>query len=223
MSKKYLFLFFLILISFLPASSQLSKPFTIQKLGKQYGLTDNYISDIVQDKRGIFWLAGLNGLVRFDGQSTEHFTLPFYKNKILGSNILSTLFFENDSILWITNSQGVCRFNVYRYLFDPIPIEKDYPSQTLNFSVIKRDQTGRIWLSAREVGLMNYDEKANVIRKTNLPGLASLTRVRNYYRVGDEYFLFCTGKGFTVYNVLKQKVEMPNSVADLNYLASEAY
>ncbi len=223
MSKKYLFLFFLILISFLPASSQESKPFTIQKLGKQYGLTDNYISDIVQDKRGIFWLAGLNGLVRFDGQSTEHFTLPFYKNKILGSNILSTLFLENDSILWITNSQGVCRFNVYRYLFEPIPIEKDYPSQTLNFSVIKRDQTERIWLSAREVGLMNYDEKANVIRKTNLPGLAGLTRVRNYYRVGDEYFLFCTGKGFTVYNVLKQKVEMPNSVADLNYLGSEAY
>ncbi|MBL7930330.1 MAG: hypothetical protein JNL60_00425, partial [Bacteroidia bacterium] len=200
---------FVFFVNQVPAFGQEPKNQSIKKLGREYGINDNYVSDIVQDKRGVYWASGLNGLIMFDGKRTKRFKLPFYKDKILQSNILSTLFFENDSTLWISNTLGVCRFNVYRHTFSSIPINKEYPSQTINFSVIVKGKNGQVWLSTRELGLMVYDPKTGSIQKPELTLLADLARVREILFLKSGKILFCHYKGLLLYDpVLKKDVPL---------------
>lgn len=203
--------------------AQETKQLGIKKLGKEHGINDTYVSDIVQDKRGVYWASGLNGLIMFDGKKAKRFKLPFYQNKILASNILSTLFFENDSTLWISNTQGVCRFNVYRHRFSPIPIQKDYASQTLNFSVIRKDTTGQIWLSTRELGLLVYDRSSGTIQKPKDSLVAELTRVRDIVKLKSGRLLFCYSKGLFLYDPKSKSSKPLSTEPDLAELADTAF
>lgn len=199
--------------------AQEQKTMDIKKIGKEHGINDNYVSDIVQDNRGVYWASGLNGLIMFDGKGTQRFKLPFYKDKILQSNILSTLFFENDSTLWISNTQGVCRFNIYRHQFRPIPIKKDYTSQTLNFSVIIRDSEGQIWLSTRELGIMVYNPARDSIVRPESTIIRDLARVRNIVRLKSGKMVFCHYKGLLLYDPKTKETTAAETDKELRILS----
>ena len=51
---KYFFITFYLFLCIAEISSQ---PYTIKKLGLEKGLSNNYINDIVEDKKGYLWFA----------------------------------------------------------------------------------------------------------------------------------------------------------------------
>ena len=69
---KYFFITFYLFLCIAEISSQ---PYTIKKLGLEKGLSNNYINDIVEDKKGYLWFATEEGLNKLEG---NHFT-SFYK------------------------------------------------------------------------------------------------------------------------------------------------
>jgi len=57
----------ILLVLLLFTTSSTAQPYILQHLSIGDGLSNNYVQDIAQDKRGCIWIATVLGLNRFDG------------------------------------------------------------------------------------------------------------------------------------------------------------
>ena len=75
------------------------------------GLSQGYVTAILQDRRGFMWFATRDGLNRYDGN-----TFVVYKNNpkdptSLSSNFIQALMEDVHGDLWIATNTGVNRFD----------------------------------------------------------------------------------------------------------------
>ena len=75
------------------------------------GLSQGYVVDILQDRRGFMWFATRDGLNRYDG-----YTFVVYKHDpndpgSLSSNFLQDLMEDDHGNLWVATNTGVNRFD----------------------------------------------------------------------------------------------------------------
>jgi ligand-binding sensor domain-containing protein/signal transduction histidine kinase len=123
------------------------------------GLSQGYVTALVQDRRGFMWLATRDGLNRYDGN-----TFVVYKHnpndpETLSSNFIQDLHEDDQGCLWIATNNGANRFDprserVTRYLHDP------KNPDTLGGSYVNsiaRDDRGHIWLGMQDGGLDQFD------------------------------------------------------------------
>lgn len=68
------------------------------------------VNDILQDRTGFIWLAGENGLGRFDGYEFKLYQQDERKNSLNG-NIINSLLEDKNGNLWIGHSGGLVRYN----------------------------------------------------------------------------------------------------------------
>jgi hypothetical protein len=76
------------------------------------GLSQGYVVDILQDRRGFMWFATRDGLNRYDG-----YTFVVYKHDpndpgSLNSNFLQDLMEDDHGNLWVATNTGVNRFDL---------------------------------------------------------------------------------------------------------------
>lgn len=76
MKQKKLFLLFIMLLSCSNRMTAQVPPYIVQEIGIEQGLSNNYVVNITQDKKGFLWFATEEGLNKFDG---TRFT-TYYKN-----------------------------------------------------------------------------------------------------------------------------------------------
>lgn len=75
------------------------------------GLSQGYVSDILQDKDGFIWFSTKAGLNRYDGYNFKVFTHDAYNSNSISSNVINNLFEDSKGRLWIgTEDNGL---NVY--------------------------------------------------------------------------------------------------------------
>jgi ligand-binding sensor domain-containing protein/signal transduction histidine kinase len=126
------------------------------------GLSQGYVTAILQDRRGFMWFATRDGLNRYDGN-----TFVVYKNNpndpaSLSSNFIQALMEDDHGDLWIATNTGVNRFDptierFYRYLHDP-----KNPNSIAGAYVtsIARDNRGYLWFGTEASGLDKFDPRA---------------------------------------------------------------
>ena len=123
------------------------------------GLSQGYVVDILQDRRGFMWFATRDGLNRYDGNA-----FVVYKNNpndpdSLSSNFIQDLMEDDHGYLWIATNTGVDKFDPLterctRYLHDP-----KNPDSLGGASVksIAQDSSGTLWLGTEDSGLDRFD------------------------------------------------------------------
>ena len=123
------------------------------------GLSQGYVVDILQDRRGFMWFATRDGLNRYDGNA-----FVVYKNNpndpdSLSSNFLQDLMEDDHGYLWIATNTGVNKFDPMterctRYVHDP-----KNPDSLGGASVksIAQDSRGTLWLGTEDSGLDRFD------------------------------------------------------------------
>ena len=83
------------------------------------GLADNNISDIVKDNFGYVWIAGQNGLTRFDGNNFIVFNnenqTDFFTN-----NSISKLYSTRDKIYLLSKEEGLIELDPQKLSFKKI-------------------------------------------------------------------------------------------------------
>jgi ligand-binding sensor domain-containing protein/signal transduction histidine kinase len=134
------------------------------------GLSQGYVVDILQDRRGFMWFATRDGLNRYDG-----YTFVVYKHDpndpgTLSSNFLQDLMEDDRGNLWVATNTGVNRFDptterCTRYLHDP------RNPDTLGGASVKsiaQDSRGYLWFGTEDSGLDRLD-----------PRLGTFTHYRN--------------------------------------------
>jgi ligand-binding sensor domain-containing protein/signal transduction histidine kinase len=123
------------------------------------GLSQGYVTAILQDRRGFMWFATRDGLNRYDGN-----TFVVYKNNpndptSLSSNFIQALMEDDHGDLWIATDSGVNRFDprterCTRYFHEannPNTIGGAYVTS------IVQDQRGYIWFGTFDSGLSRFD------------------------------------------------------------------
>jgi ligand-binding sensor domain-containing protein len=128
------------------------------------GLSQSYVTAILQDRRGFMWFATRGGLNRYDGN-----TFVAYKHNpsdpgSLSSNFIQDLIEDDHGYLWMATNTGVNKFDptterVTRYVHDP-----NNPNSFGGVSVksIARDSRGCLWFGTEDSGLDEFDPKTGV-------------------------------------------------------------
>jgi ligand-binding sensor domain-containing protein/signal transduction histidine kinase len=123
------------------------------------GLSQGYVTAILQDRRGFMWFATRDGLNRYDGND-----FVVYKNNpndpgSLSSNFIQDLMEDDHGDLWIATNSGVNKFDptterVTRYLPDPSnPNSIGGPYVTS----IARGSGNYLWFGTEANGLDKFD------------------------------------------------------------------
>jgi ligand-binding sensor domain-containing protein/signal transduction histidine kinase len=123
------------------------------------GLSQGYVTAILQDRRGFMWFATRDGLNRYDGNS-----FVVYKNKpndpsSLSSNFIQDIVEDEHGYLWIATNAGVNKFDptteqCIRYPHDPN--ESESLASTYVTS-IARDGRRYFWFGTEDSGLDKFD------------------------------------------------------------------
>jgi ligand-binding sensor domain-containing protein/signal transduction histidine kinase len=126
------------------------------------GLSQGYVTAILQDRRGFMWFATRDGLNRYDGN-----TFLVYKNNpndsaTLSSNFLQDLIEDDNGYLWISTNTGVNRFDpaterCTRYLHD---VNDADGIGSAYVTSIARDSGGYLWFGTVDSGLDRFDPRS---------------------------------------------------------------
>ena len=127
------------------------------------GLSQNRVTQIVQDDQGFMWLATQHGVDRYDGYQFRMFKNdPHQANSLCGVFMLS-LFKDHSGTLWMGCEYGLDRFDPATEIFAHNPIHSDtVPHQSDAVRHVYEDANGILWLSTGH-GLCKLDPQS---RKT---------------------------------------------------------
>jgi len=124
------------------------------------GLSQNYVTEILQDRRGFMWFGTRDGLNRYDGN-----TLVVYKHNpndpaSISSNYVWDLTEDDQGYLWIaTDTGGVNRFDPTTERFARYRHNPNNRNSICSDSVesIARDSRGYLWFGTSDSGLDRFD------------------------------------------------------------------
>ena len=98
---------FLILLLFIVTYGVQAQLYTVTRYADDNGLPSRMIRDVDQDKDGFLWIAGNNGLFKFDGQQFRSYYTSLKDTTGLRDNKINTLIAGSDGKIWIATPKGL--------------------------------------------------------------------------------------------------------------------
>ena len=101
-----------------------SKELWFSYINTSYGLSNNIITCIKQDKSGFMWIGTYDGLNRYDGYNNTIFKKILGDTSSLADNMIYTIYIDNKNKIWVGTLNGLCLYNSDQenfktYLLDP--------------------------------------------------------------------------------------------------------
>jgi ligand-binding sensor domain-containing protein/signal transduction histidine kinase len=123
------------------------------------GLSQGYVTAILQDRRGFMWFATRDGLNRYDGNAFVVFKNNPNDPGSLSSNFIQDLQEDDQGYLWIATNAGVNRFDpttehCIRYLHD---VNDTDGIASAYVTSIARDSGGYLWFGTVDSGIDRFD------------------------------------------------------------------
>lgn len=126
---------------------------------RRFGVPDNLPSGaiyaVAQDRRGLMWFVGVNGVARYDGVNIKVFRHRVDDSRSLPDNSIYAIFVDPDNHLWLGSvSSGLIMYDQSRKSFRDWKHHDDDPSSLASDEVWSIAQTpdGSLWV-ATEHGL----------------------------------------------------------------------
>lgn len=184
---------------------QTASPFVVEHLGLKDGLSNNFVSDITQDKHGFIWIATDAGLNRFDG---EHFKVFSEKNTELKGNSINTLFYDDDTdFLWVGSKKGLNVLDCKSQRFLPISLPADIRNP--NIVDIIQASDGGVYVLNHYDFILRYNagsSKFRIYKRDDFPGLPM-----SFRSIADDghgnLYVGHANYGFSIVNLKTKKVE----------------
>ena len=130
-----------------------------------YRLSSNIIYEVIQDDKGLIWVAtdhgGINIINKFSGEITKLYHQTD-NDKSIADDSVTDLYLDDDKIMWVaTNKNGLSyyhesihKFPHYRNLLSD---NKSLPFSDVNCFI--EDHKGNLWIGTNGGGLVYYDRK----------------------------------------------------------------
>nr|WP_044655497.1 two-component regulator propeller domain-containing protein [Bacteroides acidifaciens] len=170
MHNAYFLLLSCLLLQFSTVSNAQTYPYTLQHLDVEDGLSNNYVTDITQDKRGCLWVATEGGVSRFDGKRFKVFNAS---NSGITGNSLNALHYDGvTDKLWIGAKNGLSLLDCATQQFEPLTFPDSI--RLYNIAEIKQASDSSLWIVNHYENIVhhNYHNGQNTIYSPrNIPGL----------------------------------------------------
>ncbi len=139
----YCLILFTLLSLFIKAQSIIEP----EMLTIEDGLSQGFISSVMQDREGFLWIGTKNGLNRYDGENFEKFTHDPADPFSISQDQVNTLYDYGNFILAGTSGGGLNLFHKQSKRFYTIPLEdKNRVSQNSEYVFfIHKDTLGQFW------------------------------------------------------------------------------
>ena len=114
-------------------------------------LPNNLFREIIQDHEGLFWLAGIDGLVRFDGYQMVSFRHNNADTNSISGNNISGVFEDSKGRLWVNAiGSGINVSNPDKSKFQRISIKGlNRGASHSMVSEMTEDADGNIWIASQ--------------------------------------------------------------------------
>lgn len=190
------------------ALSAQSRP--IIQLGFEYGLSNNFIVGITQDKDGFLWFATEEGLNKFDG--TRFINYYKHTNSLSGNELNGIYADPDEPIVWIATQRS--GLNAYNYEEDQLTV---FTHDDNSSSLITNDVTkiipahdGNLWISTYHRGVDYLEKRTGTFihyNKSTLPELVS----ENVWSIMDDgngrLYIGHVANGLTVLSLKDRKTK----------------
>jgi ligand-binding sensor domain-containing protein/two-component sensor histidine kinase len=137
------------LLFVLKLHAQVTTKLPFSTFGINNGLSQGFIKNVIQDKKGFLWFSTNDGLNRYDGYSYTVFHHDTNDPASLADDELTFVFEDSQERLWIaTRNQGLELFDRESRTFFHYPNlgkQSAYANEIYN---ITEDKTGHLWLSS---------------------------------------------------------------------------
>ncbi len=145
----------LVLILSFPVLSQ-NKDIKFKHLSSDDGLSQNFVSSILQDQKGFMWFGTKDGLNRYDGYSFVVYQNDPFDTTTISANYITALYEDSRGYIWVgTLNGGLNCFDrkteiFYRIHYSSVGLDN---FNTNEIKSITEDKTGNIWLAIKNDGL----------------------------------------------------------------------
>jgi len=134
------------------------------KPGDSLSLSSDLIECMAEDPLGNLWMGTDHGLNRYDRKKNsfrQYFHQPADTSSLSGNHIRA-LYAARDSILWIETFDGTLHaMDVRTEKMQRYPHQPPYQSE-YHYHTIYEDQTGKLWIGGRNLGIIYFDRDRNV-------------------------------------------------------------
>jgi len=146
----------ILLLMILLFAQNFAQDVNFKHLTSDNGLSQNYISSILQDKKGFMWFGTKDGLNRYDGYSFIVYQHDPFDTTTISANYITTLFEDSRGYIWVgTLNGGLNCYDRNTEIFHHIHY-RSIGVENFNTNEIKsiaEDKTGNIWIATRNDGL----------------------------------------------------------------------
>jgi len=150
------------------------------RFGIDDGLSNSYVTSILQDSRGFMWFGTQDGLNRFDGYQILIYKCDPSNSNSLSDNYIRSIIETRDGMLWIgTESSGLNSFDPKTQVFTHYQHDPQDPNSlgSNRIKIIYEDPdtlNNVIWIGMNGSGLDKFDTVAKTfIHYTHDPGNSS--------------------------------------------------
>ncbi len=221
--EKHIFLLFLTCI-YLASHGQFAR---FRHITVEAGLTQNYVTCFVQDKKGFIWIGTNDGLNKYDGKKIYTFKANIDDSSTIIHNSIRCLYADEDDNLWGgTGGGGMFKIDLKTLKvtnFFPDSIKTNaLPNGYVN--TIIEAEPGKLFIATFD-GLNVFDKKTGNFTlyknggKNHVPFLSNNLR---YMTRGKDGHLWCSnpGKGITEYDPKTGKCDYYTTDTKLKLLSN---
>ncbi len=148
-------------------------------MGDERILVNNDVQAILEDRKGMLWVGGADGLTRIDRATHKvtHFLGMTGKAGSLGSGFVTNIVQDSHGTIWVaTKGGGLNRFNDSTGTFATYGTAQGLPHSFV-YGVLE-DARGKLWLSSDD-GIAMFDPKSGLVTRY---GLADGLQAREFNR-----------------------------------------
>ena len=117
----------------------------MESLGVAEGMSQGFVTSIIQDSRGYMWFGTYDGLNRFDGYTVRRFTTKPFDPWSLQCSFITQLYEDDRQLLWVGTHQGLQVFDPLTERFYNLSLtEHNLPANQVTGIVI--DQKGDVFV-----------------------------------------------------------------------------
>lgn len=183
-------LFFIVMLLLLPFAS-FSEPFGMPVISEHLtiknGLSNNFVTDIVQDKQGFLWIGTESGLNRFDGVNIMTFSM---KNSKLVGNAIQCLYYDSKyDKLWIGTKKGLSILDCSTLRFESLDVPDNFNISNIVYLAASTD--GGVWIVNHYDNIIHYNPATGTFKRydpKNVKGLPGSYRCVVEGAKGITYF-----------------------------------